>query len=84
LVKLYSNELQVNAQTPSTFITHAMDDKVVPIANSILFISACKQYGVPVQSYFYALGGHGYGIKNPTANKQWIDECIDWLLKLKF
>lgn len=79
LVEKYSNELQVNANTPPVYITHAVDDNVVPVANTLLFIAACQQYGVPVTSFFYNRGGHGYGIKNPTAKKQWIDDCIQWI-----
>jgi dipeptidyl aminopeptidase/acylaminoacyl peptidase len=38
LVKLYSNELQVNDNTPPTFLVHASDDKVVKVENSIRFL----------------------------------------------
>ena len=83
LIEYYSNELQVNAHTPPVYITHAADDDVVPVANTLLFIAACQQYGVPVKSFFYNRGGHGYGIKNPKAKKQWIDDCIQWILGCK-
>lgn len=81
LVKAYSNELRVTSNTPPIFITHAENDDVVPVANSILFIAACLQNQVPVESYFYAKGGHGYGMNNPTAKRQWIEPCIKWILK---
>ncbi len=79
LVHLYSNEHHVTSATPPIFITHAQDDNVVPISNSILFIASCQQYGVPMQSFFYAKGGHGYGLDNPIDQKEWIDVCIGWL-----
>jgi dipeptidyl aminopeptidase/acylaminoacyl peptidase len=82
-VKEYSNELQVTSNTPPTFITHANDDDVVPVQNSILFIAALQQNKVPVESFFYAKGGHGYGMDNPTSNVDWIDSCIQWIKKLK-
>ena len=82
-VKLYSNELQVTDQTPPVFITHALDDQVVPIANSIVFIAACDQHKVPVTSFFYTRGGHGFGMLNPAAEKQWIDDCLQWIKSLK-
>ena len=33
------NELQVTAQTPPAYITHAGDDKLVTVDNSIVFLS---------------------------------------------
>lgn len=81
-IKEYSNELQVTPQTPTTFITHAVDDMVVPVQNSILFIAALQQNKVPVQSFFYAKGGHGYGMDNPTSKVGWMDSCIKWLKNL--
>ncbi|MEP7269512.1 MAG: alpha/beta hydrolase [Saprospiraceae bacterium] len=81
LVKYFSNELQVTANTPPTFIIHALDDKTVPIANSIVFISACLQHDIPVETFFYSHGGHGFGMDNPTADKEWIDACMGWIKK---
>jgi acetyl esterase/lipase len=82
-MKEYSNELHVTAQTPPTFITHAVNDDVVKVQNSILFIAALQQYKVPVETFFYAKGGHGYGMDNPASEIDWMDSCIKWILKLK-
>ena len=82
-IKEYSNELQVTVNTPPAFITHSVDDDVVKVQNSILFIAALQKNKVPVESFFYAKGGHGYGMDNPTSNVQWIDSCIKWILRLK-
>lgn len=81
-IKEYSNELQVTSDTPPTFITHAVDDNVVKVQNSILFIAALQKNKVPVEPFFYAKGGHGYGMDNPTSDKEWIDSCMDWILKI--
>lgn len=83
MIKSYSNELQVTADTPPTFITHATDDDVVKVQNAILFMAALQQQKVPVEAFFYARGGHGYGMTNPTGTSQWIDACIRWLHMLK-
>lgn len=80
-IKEFSNELQVTPDTPPTFITHSVDDNIVKIQNSILFMAALQKNKVPVESFFYAKGGHGYGIDNPTSEMDWIDSCIDWVLK---
>jgi acetyl esterase/lipase len=78
-IREYSNELQVDSKTPPAFVTHAVDDNVVKVQNSILFIAALQKNKVPVESFFYANGGHGYGIVNPTSNVQWIDACLKWM-----
>lgn len=79
-VQEYSNELQVTEQTPPTFITHAIDDDVVKISNSLYFSAALEQKKIPVKLFLYAKGGHGYGVNNRTADAQWIDPCIHWVL----
>ncbi len=78
-IQEFSNELHVTPDTPPTFIDHATDDSTVKVQNALFFIAALQQAGVKVQSFFYAKGGHGYGINNTTANVQWMDACIMWL-----
>lgn len=78
-IRYYSNELQVTDNTPPTYITHGMDDKLVPVANSLYFAAALKQHHVPMQMFLYEKGPHGYGVNNKLAQVQWIDDCIDWI-----
>ena len=78
----YSNELKVTKDTPPTFITHAVDDDAVKVQNSILFMSALQQNRVPVEAFFYAKGGHGYGMDNPTSTVNWMDSCLEWIKKI--
>ncbi len=79
-IKTFSNELWVTPETPPSFVTHAVDDPLVDVRNSVLFIAALQQNRVPVESFFYATGGHGYGMDNPRAEVDWIDPCIQWIL----
>ncbi|GAB3589923.1 alpha/beta hydrolase [Hymenobacter daeguensis] len=78
-VRLYSNELQVSAQTPPTFLVHAEDDKTVPVNNSIVFYQACLRHGVPAELHLYPKGGHGFGLNNKTTKDQWSDRLRNWL-----
>jgi acetyl esterase/lipase len=80
-IKEFSNELQVTDATPPCFIVHAIDDPAVKVENSLYFEAALRQQHVPVEMFLYARGGHGFGINNRTAQVQWIDSCIDWILK---
>lgn len=69
-IKEFSNELQVTDKTPPTFIVSAIDDNVVKVQNSLYFEAALRQHNVPVETFFYAKRGHGFGISNKTATKQ--------------
>ena len=84
LVKLYSNELQVNKQTPPTFIIHARDDGAVPIANSENLLEALQKNKVPAKLVTYDEGGHGFGMRKkgiPVEN--WPQEMKAWLTERK-
>jgi len=80
-IRKYSSELNVTAQTPPTYITSGMDDKVVDVKNCLYFSAALRQKGVPVELFLYEKGKHGYGIFNKEAQLQWIDDCISWIKK---
>lgn len=75
----YSNEKQVDKNTPPTFIFHAKDDKVVPIANSMRFTESLKKNDVPVEFLVYEEGGHGFGLNNKTSDLKWMDSFLLWL-----
>jgi len=75
----YSNELQVNANTPPSFLVHAKDDQVVPVQNSIDFYDALLKNKVGAQIYLYDHGGHGFGMHNPTSKVEWMDLVRSWM-----
>ncbi|MBF9222320.1 alpha/beta hydrolase [Hymenobacter ruricola] len=78
-IRQYSNELQVTAQTPPTFLVHAQDDKTVPVNNSIVFYQACLRHGVSAELHLYPKGGHGFGLNNKTTKDVWTDRLRNWL-----
>ncbi|MDO7851948.1 alpha/beta hydrolase [Hymenobacter convexus] len=78
LVRQYSNELQVSAQTPPTFLVHAQDDRTVPVNNSIVFYQACLRHGVAAEMHLYPKGGHGFGLNNKTTKDLWTDRLRNW------
>ena len=78
-VVLFSNELQVTPKTPPTFITAPLTDNVVPVGNTFAFVAALQQNKVPVETFIYENGPHGFGMYNPTAKEQWIDACLRWI-----
>lgn len=78
-MRLYSNELQVTAQTPPAFLVHAGDDKTVPVANTLHFYEALQHNGVQAEMHIYPKGGHGFGLNNPTTKDRWTERLKNWL-----
>jgi acetyl esterase/lipase len=79
LIDLYSNEKQVTANTPPTFLVHAEDDNVVPVQNSLQFYNAMVQNKVKGEIHIYQAGGHGFGLHNQTTKDYWFDELANWM-----
>ena len=80
LVKHYSNEFQVNSETPPAFMVHSLDDNVVPVQNSINYALAMHKFNVPCELHLYQTGGHGYGLgKSNNTESTWPESCHKWL-----
>lgn len=84
LVELYSNERQVNSQTPPGIILLADDDKAVPSPNGVNYYLAMKNHGVPCTLHVYPTGGHGFGFRSTFPfHDAMLKDLTDWLLQLK-
>jgi acetyl esterase/lipase len=80
MIEKFSNEKQVDSNTPPTFLVHATDDKTVPAENSISFYEACKKAHVPVEMHIWQKGEHGFGLGKPgTPVSRWPVICADWM-----
>lgn len=75
LVDLFSNELQVKENTPPTYITHAADDNVVDVDNSINYFEALRRHKVPVEMHIYPKGGHGFIF----GRRGWMTSLLEWI-----
>ena len=81
----FSNEKQVNAETPPAFIVHSSDDIVVPVLNSIEYYKALVKNKVPAEYHIFQKGGHGYGLAAGKGTESaWPDLCLNWLKKYGF
>lgn len=79
LIHAFSAEKLVNAETPPTFLVHALDDKGVPAENSINYFLALRQHQVLSEMHVYESGGHGFGLGNKGTSRFWTEACIKWL-----
>ncbi|MBI3471958.1 MAG: alpha/beta hydrolase [Candidatus Solibacter usitatus] len=80
LVEHLSNEKQVTAQTPPTFLFHTNADTGVPPENSVLFYLALRKAGVPAELHIYEHGRHGVGLAaTDLILSSWGARLADWL-----
>jgi len=78
-VEFYSNDLNVTAQTPPTFLVQAQDDRV-SVENSLRFYAALRKAGVPSEIHIFEKGGHGFGLGiNGGETAVWPSLCAAWL-----
>jgi len=79
LVESLSNELQVTAQTPPTFLFHTTEDKSVPVENSVLFYLALRKAGIPAEMHIFEKGPHGVGLAlSDPALSMWPVLLANW------
>jgi len=79
LMQSLSDELQVTAQTPPTFLFHTTEDKTVPVENSVLFYLALRKAGVAAEMHIFERGPHGVGLAlRDPALALWPELLANW------
>ncbi len=83
LIRELSNELQVTSNTPPCFLFHTVEDKGVPVENSLMFADALRKARVPFDIHIYEKGAHGLGLGSRVYGggemHPWTVECARWL-----
>jgi acetyl esterase/lipase len=79
LLRELSNELQVTAQTPPTFLWSSSTDTTVPPENSAAFYLALHKAGVPAELHIFGEAPHGVGLdfKDPAVG-EWGGLLVEW------
>ncbi len=72
--------IQVDEQTPPTFIVHTHDDASTSLG-AVLFYAALKKQNIASEIHVYQNGGHGYGTRSRpnSAIGTWKDRATEWL-----
>ena len=85
-IKEFSNDRQVTAKCPPTFIFHTSEDTAVPPENALRLYAALQKAKVPVELHIYEKGRHGVGLgRDPkwtggsTYTAGWPDRLAAWL-----
>ncbi len=83
MLDYFSNDLQVNQDTPPTLLIHASDDKGVPVENSIRYYQNLIKNNVPASMHIYETGGHGFAMAKGKegAVSKWLTDCKNWLIE---
>jgi acetyl esterase/lipase len=72
--------IPVSHDTPPTFLVQAENDPVDNINNSLVYYTALKNAGVPVEMHLYTQGKHGFGLRPTTLPiSHWPDLAETWL-----
>ncbi|AGC68299.1 putative acetyl esterase [Thermoclostridium stercorarium subsp. stercorarium DSM 8532] len=89
LINEMSLENHVSEKTPPAFIWHTVEDRSVPVENSLLFAMALHKNKIPFELHIYPYGPHGLSLANKETDNGnmgeyphvsgWIDLCIEWL-----
>jgi acetyl esterase/lipase len=80
LAKQLSNELNVTATTPPTFLFSTSADTLVPPENTVAFYLALHKAGVPAEMHIFEKGPHGVGLDlNDVALSEWGTLLRNWL-----
>lgn len=75
VVDQFSNELQIENNTPPAYLTHAADDNVVDVDNTINYFENLRHHKVSVEMHIYPKGGHGFIFRQ----KGWMEPLLKWM-----
>ena len=80
LVNYYSNELQVQDDTPPAFLVHADNDSGVPDENSLLMYQALRKKKISAELHILSEGEHGFGLGGQNNHiAAWTADLKLWL-----
>jgi acetyl esterase/lipase len=76
--------IEISANAPPTLLIHAMDDPTDDVRHSMAYGLALSNAGVPVDTRFYARGGHAFGLRPTHApvTTEWPELVLKWLQNL--
>ena len=81
----FTLEDKVTSDTPPVFVWHTMEDKTVPVENTLLLLAALRRAGVPCEAHLFEKGAHGTSISTAEVDAadphraHWVALCLEWL-----
>ena len=83
--KKFSLEDKITPGTPPVFVWHTMEDKTVPVENTLMLLSALRRAGVPCEAHLFEKGVHGTSISTAEVDQpsrhrnRWVELAVEWL-----
>ena len=78
-------DVNVDAETPPTFLVHTHEDAIVPAHQSTLFYDALRRAGVQAELHVYGYGEHGTGIAPGDPDFcDWPVLLVNWMRRSGF
>ncbi len=85
----WSVDKLVSPAMPRTFIWHTLNDKTVPVENTLIMMRALKENGVSFEAHIFPDGVHGMALGTPESAVRpecvnphaaaWFPLCTQWL-----
>lgn len=81
----FTLEDKVTSDTPPVFVWHTMEDKTVPVENTLLLLAALRRADVPCEAHLFEKGAHGTSISTAEVDAadphraHWVALCLEWL-----
>lgn len=88
MIRLFSLENQVGPGTPPAFLWHTVEDRSVPVENTLMFAAALRRNRIPFECHLYPKGAHGLSMCNAEVHTEnphcatWFPLCAEWLGEL--
>ena len=87
--KAWSLEQNVKPTCPPTFIAHAINDKTVPVNNSLVLADALHRNGVEFELHVLPFGSHGFSLAENEVYPEdigyisrWMAWSVAWLKRI--
>ncbi len=74
----YRSDARITAASPPTFLTHAIDDRIVAVDNALALLGALRRARVATEAYLPELGGHGFGVLRDGQPAPWTALFLEW------
>ncbi len=81
----YSLERRVSENTSPTFIWHTATDTIVPVENSLNFVTELSKKQIPFEFHVFREGSHGLGLAETKEDiREWVKMCEKWMHSMGF
>ena len=83
--RAFGLEDKITPDTPPVFVWHTMEDRTVPVENTLLLLSALRRAGVACEAHLFEQGVHGTSISTAEVDAadrhraRWVTLCLEWL-----